>query len=84
MTSALKYTYHVFNIEYTMESIDVWLLIQTLYYNIDTKYKTSSLLKQVTAELGKTLVFYKQCVFCIIFFSFSYSSIFFINIYILM
>jgi len=45
--------YHVFNIEYPMESIDVWQFIQTFFYNIHTKYdKTSSLLKQVTAELN--------------------------------
>lgn len=44
--------YHVFNIEYPMESMDVWLFIQTFFYNLYTKYdKTSSLLKQVIAEL---------------------------------
>lgn len=38
--------YHVFNIEYPIESIDVWIFIQTFFYNLYTKYdKTSSLLK---------------------------------------
>lgn len=34
--------FHVFNVEYPIESSDVWLFIQTFFYNIKTKYDKSN------------------------------------------
>jgi len=46
--------FHVFNVEYPIESNDVWLFIQTFFYNIKTKYdKTNYLIKQVINKLGQ-------------------------------
>jgi len=45
--------FHVFNLEYPIESANVWLFIQTYFYNITTKYdKSCALIKQITAELN--------------------------------
>jgi len=44
--------FHVFNVEYPLESGDVWLFIQTFFYNIQTKYDKSNVIsKQTTNEL---------------------------------
>lgn len=44
--------FHVFNVEYPIESYDVWLFIQTFFYNIETKYdKSNVLIKQIVSEL---------------------------------
>ncbi|CAI6353957.1 unnamed protein product [Macrosiphum euphorbiae] len=45
--------FHVFNVEYPLESGDVWLFIQTFFYNIQIiKYEKSNVLsKQITNEL---------------------------------
>jgi len=45
--------FHVFNVEYPIESHDVWLFIQTFFYNIKTKYdKSNVLIKQISGELN--------------------------------
>lgn len=45
--------FHVFNVEYPIESNDVWLFIQTFFYNIKTIYdKSNVLIKQISVELN--------------------------------
>lgn len=44
--------FHVFNIEYPFESINVWLFIQKLFYNIVNKYdKPCPLVNQIINEV---------------------------------
>ncbi|XP_060857146.1 uncharacterized protein LOC132938539 [Metopolophium dirhodum] len=44
--------FHVFNIEYPIESINVWLFVQKLYYNIVNKYdKPCPLVNQIVSEI---------------------------------
>lgn len=44
--------FHVFNVEYPVESCDVWQFVQTFFYNIQTKYDKSNVLsKQISNEL---------------------------------
>lgn len=44
--------FHVFNIEYPIQSINVWLFIQKLYYNIVNKYdKPCPLVNQIINEI---------------------------------
>jgi hypothetical protein len=45
--------FHVFNVEYPIESNDVWLFIQTFFYNIKTKYdKSNVIIQQISVELN--------------------------------
>lgn len=49
--------FHVFNVEYPLESGDVWLFIQTFFYNITTKYDKSNVVsKQISNELKSKLI----------------------------
>jgi len=44
--------FHVFNVDYPIESSDVWLFIQFFFFKITTKYdKSNILIKQVINEL---------------------------------
>lgn len=44
--------YHVFNIEYPIESLNVWLFLQRFFYNIKLKSdKPSPLINQIISEL---------------------------------
>jgi len=44
--------YHVFNIEYPIESINVWLFIQHYFFNIKSKFdKSCPLINQIISEL---------------------------------
>ncbi|XP_029342241.1 uncharacterized protein LOC107885144 [Acyrthosiphon pisum] len=44
--------YHLFNIEYPIESISVWLFIQNFFYNIKLPFdKPCPLIKQIISEL---------------------------------
>lgn len=44
--------YHLFNIEYPIESISVWLFIQHFFYNIKLPFdKPCPLIKQIISEL---------------------------------
>lgn len=44
--------FHVFNVEYPDASTDVWLFIQTFFYNINTKYdKSCAIIKQLSSEI---------------------------------
>jgi len=44
--------FHVFNVEYPHESEDIWLFLQTFFYDIHTKYdKSCALIKQISSEL---------------------------------
>lgn len=46
--------FHVFNLEYPMESSNVWLFLQVYFYEICTKYdKSCSLIKQISSELDE-------------------------------
>jgi len=43
---------HVFNIEYPIESVNVWLFVQKLFYNIVNKYdKSCPLVNQIINEI---------------------------------
>jgi len=45
--------FHVFNVEYPIKSNDVWLFIQTFFYNIKIKYDESNvLIKQISVKLN--------------------------------
>lgn len=57
--------FHVFNVEYPIESNDVWLYIQTFFYNIKTKYdKSNVLIKQISVELN-TLIYCPVLHYCL-------------------
>eukprot|EP00102_Acyrthosiphon_pisum_P019773 XP_016656983.1 PREDICTED: uncharacterized protein LOC107882702 [Acyrthosiphon pisum] len=44
--------FHVFNLEYPIQSLDVWLFIQKFYFNIVSKYdKPCPLVNQIISEL---------------------------------
>lgn len=44
--------YHVFNIEYPIESLNVWLFIQRYFFNIKSKYdKSCPIIQQIISEL---------------------------------
>lgn len=44
--------YHIFNIEYPIQSVNVWLFVQKLYYNIENKYdKSCPLVNQIINEI---------------------------------
>lgn len=44
--------FHVFNLEYPIQSLNVWLFIQKLYFNISSKYdKPCPLVNQIISEL---------------------------------
>ncbi|CAI6348572.1 unnamed protein product [Macrosiphum euphorbiae] len=44
--------FHVFNIEYPIESVNVWLFVQKFFYNIVNKYdKSCPLVNQIFNEI---------------------------------
>lgn len=44
--------FHVFNVEHPNESIDVWLFLQSFFYNINTKYdKSCAIIKQISSDI---------------------------------